>query len=166
MSQVKPFVAVVDDDESVSRAIKRLLRSTGFSADTFKTGNDFLDMFDSIPSYRPACIVLDVQMPGLNGLEVQQRLAGSGIPIIFITAHDDAVVREVYEEAGIRARVVNVLGVRHSLGEPGANVYVIFRLTPDEGEPHHAPVLGQRLAGQAERDGQLLELIRAVSELR
>ena len=93
MSQVKPFVAVVDDDESVSRAIKRLLRSTGFSADTFKTGNDFLDMFDSIPSYRPACIVLDVQMPGLNGLEVQQRLAGSGIPVIFITAHDDAVVR-------------------------------------------------------------------------
>src|ERR1700686_5765311 len=94
MSQVKPFVAAVDDVESVSRAIKRLLRSTGLAADTFKTGNDFLDMFDSIPSYRPACIVLDVQMPGLNGLEVQQRLAGSGIPIIFITAHADSVVRE------------------------------------------------------------------------
>jgi len=100
MSQVKPFVAVVDDDESVSRAIKRLLRSTGLAADTFKTGNDFLDMFDSIPSYRPACIVLDVQMPGLNGLEVQQRLAGSGIPIIFITAHDDAVVRDQALAAG------------------------------------------------------------------
>ncbi len=50
---------------------------------------------------------------------------------------DEAVVREVYEEAGIRARVENVLGVRHSLGEPSANVYVIFRLTPTEGEPHH-----------------------------
>ncbi|KLU26414.1 histidine kinase [Caballeronia mineralivorans PML1(12)] len=100
MSQAKPFVAVVDDDESVSRAIKRLLRSTGLAADTFKTGNDFLDMFDSIPSYRPACIVLDVQMPGLNGLEVQQRLAGSGIPIIFITAHDDAVVRDQALAAG------------------------------------------------------------------
>ena len=59
MSQAKPFVAVVDDDESVSRAIKRLLRSTGLAADTFKTGTDFLDMFDSIPSYRPACIVLE-----------------------------------------------------------------------------------------------------------
>jgi FixJ family two-component response regulator len=94
MSKVKPFVAVVDDDESVSRAIKRLLRSTGLASDTFKTGDDFLDMFDSIPSYRPACIVLDIQMPGLNGLEVQRRLAGSGIPVIFITAHDEIGVRE------------------------------------------------------------------------
>jgi FixJ family two-component response regulator len=100
MSKLKPFVAVVDDDESVSRAIKRLLRSAGLVSDTFKTGDDFLDMFESIPSYRPACIVLDIQMPGLNGLEVQQRLAGSGIPIIFITAHDDAVVRKQALAAG------------------------------------------------------------------
>src|ERR1700692_2403412 len=100
MSQVKPFVAVVDDDVSVSRAIKRLLRSTGLAADTFKTGNDFLDMFESIPSYRPACIVLDIQMPGLNGLEVQQRLAGSGIPVIFITAHDEPGVRDPAFKSG------------------------------------------------------------------
>lgn len=100
MSQVRPFVAVVDDDESVSRAIKRLLRAIGLAADTFKTGDDFLEMFDSIPSYRPACIVLDVQMPGLNGLEVQRRLADSGIPIIFITAHDEIAVREQAIAAG------------------------------------------------------------------
>ncbi|MDB5788025.1 response regulator [Caballeronia mineralivorans] len=103
MSQVKPFVAVVDDDESVSRAIKRLLRSTGLASDTFKTGDDFLDMFESIPSYRPACIVLDIQMPGLNGLEVQQRLAGSGIPVIFITAHDEAGLRKQALAAGAAA---------------------------------------------------------------
>jgi len=103
MSKVKPFVAVVDDDESVSRAIKRLLRSTGLASDTFKTGDDFLDMFDSIPSYRPACIVLDIQMPGLNGLEVQRRLAGSGIPVIFITAHDEVGVREQALAAGAAA---------------------------------------------------------------
>jgi FixJ family two-component response regulator len=100
MSQVKPFVAVVDDDESVSRAIKRLLRAIGLAAETFKTGDDFLEMFDSIPSYRPACIVLDVQMPGLNGLEVQRRLVDSGIPIIFITAHDEVAVREQALAAG------------------------------------------------------------------
>jgi FixJ family two-component response regulator len=103
MSKVEPFVAVVDDDESVRRAIKRLLRSTGMAADTFKMGNDFLEMFDSVPSYRPACIVLDVQMPGLNGLEVQQRLAGSGIPVIFITAHDEANVRREALAAGAAA---------------------------------------------------------------
>jgi ADP-ribose pyrophosphatase YjhB (NUDIX family) len=50
---------------------------------------------------------------------------------------DVAVVREVYEEAGIRAKVENVLGLRHSLGAPSANVYVMFRLTPLEGEPVH-----------------------------
>jgi FixJ family two-component response regulator len=103
MSQVKPFVAVVDDDESVSRAIKRLLRASGLAADTFKTGDDFLDMFESIPSYRPACVVLDIQMPGLNGLEVQQRLAGSDIPVVFITAHDEADVRRQALAAGAAA---------------------------------------------------------------
>lgn len=102
MSQVKPFVAVVDDDDSVSRAIKRLLRSAGLASDTFKTGDDFLDMFDSIPSYRPACIVLDIQMPGSNGLEVQRRLAGS-VPVVFITAHDEPGVREQALTAGAAA---------------------------------------------------------------
>jgi FixJ family two-component response regulator len=103
MSISKPFVAVIDDDESVSRAIKRLLRSTGLASETFKTGDDFLTMVESIPSYRPACIVLDVQMPGLNGLEVQSRLAGSNIPVIFITAHDEAGVREQAIAAGATA---------------------------------------------------------------
>ena len=103
MDKAKPLVAILDDDESVSRAIKRLLRSIGLEADTFNTGNDYFDMLDSTPSYRPACIVLDVQMPGVNGLEVQRRLAGSGIPIMFITAHDDAEVRERALAAGAAA---------------------------------------------------------------
>jgi FixJ family two-component response regulator len=105
MSQVKPFVAVVDDDDSLCRAIKRLLRSTGLASDTFKTGDDFLDMFDSIPSYRPACIVLDVQMPGSNGIEIQRRLVGSGIPVVFITAHG----RDRRSRTGARCRCGSVL---------------------------------------------------------
>jgi FixJ family two-component response regulator len=103
MSTIKPFVAVIGDDESVSHAIRRLLRLTGLASETFKTGDDFLTMFESIPSYRPACIVLDVQMPGLNGLEVQGRLAGSNIPVVFITAHDEAAVREQALAAGATA---------------------------------------------------------------
>jgi FixJ family two-component response regulator len=103
MSKAEPFVVVVDDDESVSRAIKRLLRSSGMAADTFNMGKEFLAMFDAMPAYRPACVVLDVQMPGLNGLEVQRRLAGSGIPVIFITAHDEANVRRQALAAGAAA---------------------------------------------------------------
>jgi FixJ family two-component response regulator len=94
METAEPFVVVVDDDESVSRAIRRLLRSIGVRADTFSSGNEFLEALSSLPSYHPDCVILDVQMPGLNGLEVQQRLAGSGIPVVFITAHDDIAVRE------------------------------------------------------------------------
>ncbi|QCP52635.1 response regulator [Trinickia violacea] len=93
MGNLKPFVAVVDDDDSVGRAIKRLLHSVGIGADTFSSGDDFLDMLSSMPSYRPGCVILDIQMPGLNGLEVQRRLGGSGIPVILITAYDDVGVR-------------------------------------------------------------------------
>jgi FixJ family two-component response regulator len=92
-----PFVVVVDDDESVSRAIKRQLRSIGVVAESF------LEAMLSIPSYRPDCLILDVQMPGLSGLEVQKRLADSGIPIICITAHDDIGVREQALSAGALA---------------------------------------------------------------
>ncbi|MFM0391951.1 response regulator transcription factor [Paraburkholderia phytofirmans] len=94
MGKIKPFVVVVDDDESVSRAIKRLLRSIGIASETFASGDAFLDVLASLPSYQPDCAILDVQMPGLNGLEVQQRLLGRAIPVIFITAHDDIGVRE------------------------------------------------------------------------
>ncbi|RKP43602.1 response regulator transcription factor [Trinickia fusca] len=93
MGNLKPFVAVVDDDDSVGRAIKRLLRSVGIEADTFSSGDEFLDMLSSMPSYRPDCVILDIQMPGMNGLEVQRRLGGSGMPVILITAYDDVGVR-------------------------------------------------------------------------
>jgi FixJ family two-component response regulator len=100
MGKLKPFVVVVDDDESVSRAIRRLLRSIGIASETFASGDALLEVLSSMPSYHPDCVILDVQMPGLNGLEVQQRLAGSGMPVIFITAHDDIGVREHALAAG------------------------------------------------------------------
>ncbi|MFD1560835.1 response regulator transcription factor [Paraburkholderia silviterrae] len=93
MGDPDPFVVIVDDDESVGRAIRRLLRSAGIGADTYLSGEELLDTLSSMPSYRPGCVILDIQMPGLNGLEVQQRLGGSGIPVILITAHDDVGVR-------------------------------------------------------------------------
>jgi len=90
MSKAKGMVAIVDDDESVCRAMKRLVRSIAIDAETFSSGREFLDAIETMPSFRPDCVVLDVQMPGLNGLEVCRYLAEAGnrLPIIFITAHD------------------------------------------------------------------------------
>jgi FixJ family two-component response regulator len=85
MSQT-PHVSVVDDDESIREAIKSLLRSVGLGADTFASAEDFLN---SGSLRQTACLILDVRMPGMSGLELQQRLASDNcrIPVIFITAH-------------------------------------------------------------------------------
>jgi FixJ family two-component response regulator len=90
------MIAIVDDDESVCRALKRLVRSLGMEADTFLSGQEFVDLMEAMPSFSADCVILDVQMPGITGLEVQRRLVagGSSLPIIFITAHDEVGVRE------------------------------------------------------------------------
>ncbi|HEX9142916.1 MAG TPA: response regulator [Candidatus Binatia bacterium] len=100
--KTKPLIAIVDDDESVCRAIKRLVRSAGMEANTFTSGQEFIDLVEGMPWLRVECVVLDVQMPKLNGLEVQERLAqrGNAIPVIFITAHDEPGVREKALAAG------------------------------------------------------------------
>jgi FixJ family two-component response regulator len=81
-------VFVVDDDASVRRSTERLLRPLGFAIQTFASAREFLD---SARLERPACLVLDVQMPGLSGLDLQRELTQRGveIPIIFLTAHGD-----------------------------------------------------------------------------
>jgi FixJ family two-component response regulator len=106
-SNSKPIIAIIDDDESVCRAIKRLVRSLGMEADTFSSGHAFLELIEAMPSQKFDCVVLDVQMPGLNGLEVQDRMKKNGciFPIIFITAHDEAGVREQAMTAGALAFV-------------------------------------------------------------
>ncbi|NML30548.1 response regulator transcription factor [Paraburkholderia antibiotica] len=97
------IIAVVDDDESVCRAIKRLLHSEGIRAETFSSGDEFLNALAAIPSYRPACVILDVQMPGSNGLEVLRQLTSMRVPVIMITAYDDLAVRQAALAAGAAA---------------------------------------------------------------
>ena len=99
---MKPLVAIVDDDPSVCRAIKRLVISLGMNAETFCSGQEFLDFLEAVPTYKVDCVVLDVQMPGLSGLEVQARLAVSHppLPVIVITAHETAETRGAALAAG------------------------------------------------------------------
>jgi FixJ family two-component response regulator len=93
--KANPLIAIVDDDESVCRALKRLFRSLGMTAETYSSSVEFVDLVEALPSFQPDCVVLDIQMPGMNGIEVQTRIrsARGAIPVIFITAHDDGVVR-------------------------------------------------------------------------
>src|SRR6266404_5535597 len=88
MTELEPIVFVVDDDLSVRRSTERLLRAAGLKVQTFTSAREFLK--HPRPE-GPACLVLDVRMPGLSGIELQRELTQSGIqiPIIFITAHGD-----------------------------------------------------------------------------
>jgi len=88
MSKPSPIVFVVDDDPSMREALESLIRSAGLGVQTFASAQDFLA---SERADVPSCLVLDVQLPGLNGLDLQQELAKAEvqIPIIFITGHGD-----------------------------------------------------------------------------
>jgi FixJ family two-component response regulator len=104
LSRVSPptnaqVIAIVDDDPSVRRALHRLVRSAGYTVQTFASAHEFLD---SMPGQRAACLVLDIHLNGMSGLDLQARLATDGvsIPIIFISAHDDAPTRQRIERSG------------------------------------------------------------------
>ena len=99
MAQAKPIVSIVDDDDSVRRALTRLVRSLGLSAEAFASATDFL-CYGHLDA--PGCAILDVRMPGLSGLDLQQRLIEVGLqmPIIFVTAHEDTLMREKAMKSG------------------------------------------------------------------
>ena len=92
MGKNRPLIAVVDDEEPIRKALTRLLRSAGLDVESFPSGFEFLE---SIPSRHPDCVVLDLHMPGLNGFEVQARLAESSapVPVVIITGHDSTETR-------------------------------------------------------------------------
>jgi DNA-binding NtrC family response regulator len=88
MSETGPLVYVVDDDMSAREGVARLIRSAGLSAKTFASGEEFL----AAPRPKhPGCVVLDVNLPGLSGLDLQEELgkSGSPVPIVFLTGHGD-----------------------------------------------------------------------------
>jgi len=88
MPQATPIVFVVDDDVSVRESLELLIRCAGWQVETFASAREFLA---HEPPQAPSCLVLDVRLPDLNGLELQQRIAGARthMPIIFITGHGD-----------------------------------------------------------------------------
>ena len=95
-----PHIAVVDDDRSIRNATQDLLNAAGFSTFTFENAKSFLG---SSVRGNVACLVADMRMPGMTGLELHEHLAksGTGIPTVIITAHPEELTRARAREAGI-----------------------------------------------------------------
>ena len=96
---VRPTIFIVDDDSAVRDALKLLLRSVGQAVETFGAGQEFLDAYNDD---RAGCLVLDIRMPGMSGLELQQKLNEKHaiLPIIFITGHGDVPMAVEAMQAG------------------------------------------------------------------
>ena len=96
---MKPIIYIVDDDDSIRRAMKRLIRSVGMDVEVFASAQEFLD---SKHRNHSACMIVDIKMPGMSGLELQDELRarGSHLPVIFITGFDSPETRDQAKKAG------------------------------------------------------------------
>jgi FixJ family two-component response regulator len=108
MAPSSQTIAIVDDDAAVLKALKRLLNARSYHAETYQSARQFLA---SLPDGLPQCLIVDLQMPDMTGLELQKHLTQSGIaiPTIVITAHDEAGTRERCTSAGAVAFLLKPL---------------------------------------------------------
>lgn len=95
-------IAVVDDDNSVRKALRRLLRSADLDTEMYGSGSEFLE---TLQTSVPDCIVLDLQMPEMSGLELQEHLKNRGLslPVVVVTGHDEPGMQARCLEAGANA---------------------------------------------------------------
>ena len=100
-----PLISIIDDDESVREALWGLVRSVGFAVSTFASAEEFVNS-DQLGN--ADCLILDVCMPGMSGIELQRQLvaASSAVPVIFITAHEDEGLRAQALRGGAEAFLI------------------------------------------------------------
>ena len=115
MAETSPSIAIVDDDPAVLKALSRLLRSHAFRARTYGSGPEFLA---ALPADLPDCLIVDLQMPEMNGLELQQHLVSNGIeiPTILITAHGDAALCDRRELVASLRKPLQQLALFEAIG--------------------------------------------------
>jgi FixJ family two-component response regulator len=108
MAEAPQWIAIVDDDPSVLKALSRLLRTRGLHARTYSSAREFLA---ALPAGLPQCLIVDLQMPEMSGLELLQHLmrVGLQIPTVVITAHGDTGMRERCQFAGAAAFLLKPL---------------------------------------------------------
>lgn len=120
-------IAIVDDDAALREALGSIMKAAGYSAATFASAEEFLD-WDHWQE--TACLILDVRMPGMGGIELQKRLTGahSDVPVIFITAHGDTSLRDLVMKAGAAGFLIKPVRseallkeIRAALEKPGTD---------------------------------------------
>lgn len=119
MKNGRPFVAIVDDEQSVRTSLRRLIASSGMDVVTFESGQKFLD---SLPVRLPDCVLLDLNMPGLSGTDVLHslRTAAWELPVLIITGCDEPTLRTQCLAAGASAcfqKPVNTAELLQAIGE-------------------------------------------------
>ncbi|HTY66496.1 MAG TPA: response regulator [Alphaproteobacteria bacterium] len=157
MSSVTPIVFVVDDDVSVRESLEALLQYAGYQAETFASAREFL----ARPAARvPSCLVLDVGLPDLNGLELQERIAGdrSDMPIIFITGHGDVPMTVKAMKAGAIEFLTKPLGHDVLLG---AIKNALARSQTTLGHEAQIQTLRDRYRSLSVREREVMALVTA-----
>lgn len=152
-----PVVFLVDDDARLLRALARLLREHGFVTATFESAEAFLREHDAS---LPGCLVLDVNLPGLDGLELQRRLAGCGStrPIIFLTGYGDIPASVQAIKAGAVDFLTKPVAAETLLAAVGEALALDARLRR---EASADTVLRQRAANLTEREREVLRMLSA-----
>ena len=114
-----PSVAIVDDEEPIRKALRRLLRASGLEAESYASGQEFLD-----GGQRPDCLVLDLHMPGMSGLQLLRTLQSGKhrLPTVIITAHDEPATRDQCLAAGACAYLRKPLEDRQLLNAISAAI--------------------------------------------
>src|SRR5262245_37333640 len=99
------LIAIVDDDEAVLRALKRLLRTAGMTVRTFRSGEQFFARLETPPAFAPDCVILDVCLAGTSGLEIQERLGRRGrrVPVVIMSGYDEPAARARATSGGAAA---------------------------------------------------------------
>lgn len=150
-----PSVFVIDDDQSIRHAMELLMRSVGMTCRIFHSASDFLDVFS--PGLA-GCVVLDIRMPGISGLELQDKLAnlGSSLPIIFITGYGDVPMAVEAMQKGAFDFLEKPFRDQELLERIGAAMEAD---NTQRAQQHQAQAVQQRTARLTNREREVLELV-------
>ena len=155
MQARQPVVMVVDDDTGVRNAMRSLLKSVGLNSQLHSSAQEFLATYDPL---QPGCLVLDIRMPGMSGLELQQELnvRGATIPVIFMTGHGDVPMAVEAMQHGAFDFLQKPFRDQELLDRVQR---ALIRDTENRARLRHTDRIRERLASLSPREREVLDLV-------